>query len=40
MIIIMEVLSDFGGVSAFNYDTLSTGIYTAWTVPIFLQLSR
>jgi iron(III) transport system permease protein len=31
MIISMEVLSDFGGVSAFNYDTLSTGIYTAWT---------
>tara|TARA_X000000950_G_scaffold280635_1_gene375723 strand:- start:119 stop:1231 length:1113 start_codon:yes stop_codon:yes gene_type:complete len=31
MIIIMEVLSDFGGVSAFNYDTLSTAIYTAWT---------
>lgn len=31
MIISMEVLSDFGGVSAFNYETLSTGIYTAWT---------
>jgi len=31
MIVSMEVLSDFGGVSAFNYETLSTGIYTAWT---------
>ena len=31
IIISMEVLSDFGGVSAFNYDTLTTGIYTAWS---------
>ncbi len=31
MIITMEVISDFGGVSIFNYDTLSTAIYTAWT---------
>ena len=30
-IISMETLADFGGVSAFNYDTLTTGIYTAWT---------
>ena len=27
----MEVFSDFGGVSAFNYDTLSLAIYTSWT---------
>lgn len=30
-IITMEVLADFGAVSTFNVDTLSTAIYTAWT---------
>ncbi|MGB0453837.1 MAG: ABC transporter permease [Bacteriovoracaceae bacterium] len=27
----LEVLSDFGGVSIFNYDTFTTSIYNAWS---------
>lgn len=27
----MEVLADFGAVSAFNFDTFTTAIYTAWS---------
>lgn len=27
----METLADFGGVSAFNYDTFTTAIYSAWS---------
>ncbi len=30
MLVIMETLADFGAVSAFNYDTFTTGIYKAW----------
>ena len=39
IIIAMETLSDFGGVSAFNYDTLTTSIYTAWTGLFSLSLA-
>ena len=30
LLVMMETLSDFGGFSAFNYETLTTAIYTAW----------
>lgn len=30
MLVLMETLSDFGAVSIFNYDTLTTAIYKAW----------
>lgn len=30
MLVLMETLADFGAVSIFNYDTLTTGIYKAW----------
>jgi iron(III) transport system permease protein len=30
MLVLMETLADFGAVSIFNYDTLSTGIYKCW----------
>ena len=30
MLVVMETLSDFGAVSIFNFDTLTTGIYKAW----------
>lgn len=30
MLVIMETLADFGTVTIFNYDTLTTGIYKAW----------
>ena len=30
LLVMMEALSDFGGVSVFNYSTLTTAIYTAW----------
>ena len=30
MLVLMEVLADFGAVSIFNYDTFTTGIYKAW----------
>jgi iron(III) transport system permease protein len=30
MLVIMETLADFGAVSIFNYDTLTTTIYKAW----------
>ena len=30
MLVIMEVLADFGAVSIFNYDTFTTAIYKAW----------
>ncbi len=29
-LVTMETLADFGAVSVFNYDTLTTGIYKAW----------
>ena len=31
IIVFLEVLCDFGGVSVFNYDTFSTAIYHAWS---------
>jgi iron(III) transport system permease protein len=30
MLVIMEVLADFGAVSIFNYDTFTTAIYKSW----------
>ena len=30
LLVMMETLSDFGGFSVFNYDNLTTAIYTAW----------
>lgn len=30
MLVLMETMADFGAVSIFNYDTLTTGIYKAW----------
>ena len=30
MLVLMEVLADFGAVSIFNYDTFTTAIYKAW----------
>lgn len=30
MLVLMETLADFGAVSIFNYDTLTTAIYKAW----------
>jgi iron(III) transport system permease protein len=30
IIVFLEILSDFGGVSTFNYDTFSTAIYQSW----------
>jgi iron(III) transport system permease protein len=30
MLVLMEVLADFGAVSIFNYDTFTTGIYKVW----------
>jgi len=30
MLVLMEVLADFGAVSVFNYDTFTTAIYKAW----------
>lgn len=30
LLVLMEVLADFGTVSAFNYDTFTTAIYKAW----------
>jgi iron(III) transport system permease protein len=30
ILVIMEVLADFGAVSIFNYDTFTTAIYKAW----------
>lgn len=30
MLVVMEVLADFGAVSIFNYDTFTTAIYKAW----------
>lgn len=30
LLVMMETLSDFGGFSVFNHDTLTTAIYTAW----------
>ena len=30
-LVAMETLADFGGVGVFNYDTLTTAIYSAWT---------
>jgi iron(III) transport system permease protein len=30
LLVIMETLADFGAVSAFNYDTFTTAVYTAW----------
>lgn len=29
-LVLMETLADFGAVAAFNYDTLTTGVYKAW----------
>lgn len=39
IIISMETLADFGGVTAFNYDTLTTSIYTAWSGLFSLTLA-
>ncbi len=30
LLVIMETLSDFGAVSIFNYDTMTTAVYKAW----------
>nr|WP_229809697.1 ABC transporter permease subunit [Formosimonas limnophila] len=30
MLVVMETLADFGAVSIFNFDTLTSGIYKAW----------
>ncbi len=30
MLVLMETLADFGAVSVFNYDTLTTAIYKSW----------
>lgn len=30
MLVLMETISDFGAVSVFNYDTMTTTIYKAW----------
>ena len=30
MLVMMETLADFGAVSIFNFDTLTTGVYKAW----------
>lgn len=43
MLVLMETLADFGAVSTFNYDTLTTAIYKAWfgmfSLPAAAQLS-
>ena len=39
IIIAMETLADFGGVTAFNFDTLTTSIYTAWSGLFSLSLA-
>ena len=43
IIISMETLADFGGVTAFNFDTLTTSIYTAWSglfsLPLAIKIS-
>ena len=39
IIISMETLADFGGVTAFNFDTLTTSIYTAWSGLFSLTLA-
>ncbi len=43
MLVLMETLADFGAVSIFNFDTLTTGIYKAWfglfSLPAAGQLS-
>lgn len=43
MLVLMETLADFGAVSIFNFDTLTTGIYKAWfglfSLPAAAQLS-
>jgi iron(III) transport system permease protein len=30
LLVLMETLADYGGVSAFNYDTITTTIYKSW----------
>ncbi len=43
MLVLMEVLADFGAVSIFNFDTFTTAIYKAWfgffSLPAAAQLS-
>lgn len=43
LLVVMEVLADFGAVSVFNYDTYTTAIYKAWfgffSLPAAAQLS-
>ncbi len=43
IIICMEVLADFGGVSVFNYNTFTTTIYSSWfglfSLPTAIRLS-
>jgi iron(III) transport system permease protein len=43
LLVLMEVLADFGAVSVFNYDTYTTVIYKAWfglfSLPAAAQLS-
>jgi iron(III) transport system permease protein len=43
LLVLMEVLADFGAVSVFNYDTYTTAIYKAWfglfSLPAAAQLS-
>ncbi len=43
LLVLMEVLADFGAVSIFNYDTFTTAIYKAWfgffSLPAAAQLS-
>ena len=31
LLVFLEVVCDFGGVSAFNFDTFSTAVYQSWT---------
>ena len=38
-LVALEVLADFGAVSVFNYDTLTTAIYSAWSSLFSLSLS-
>ncbi len=42
-LVLMETVTDFGAVSVFNYDTLTTGVYQAWfslfSLPTALRLA-
>ena len=42
-LVLMETVTDFGAVSVFNYDTLTTGVYQSWfalfSLPTALRLA-